>query len=229
MSIQGINTNYGGTSISDTQTSSGNNTEDMGIDQFLTLFIAQIKNQDPLSPLDSAEFTAQLAQFTSVEQLYGMNNSLSDIKDTLNDQNGQQDLIALIGKTVNADENTISVENGAVLSGCYNLSEAADTTVSVYDSNGVKIRTIYSGWKEKGEHTINWDGRNESGEIVPDGTYTFEVTARDEDGFYVPANTYISGEVTGVTYEYGTPYLTIGDQLINRDNIIEVKQTTTET
>jgi len=228
MSIQGINTTYGGTSVSDTQTSSGTDTEDMGIDQFLTLFIAQIKNQDPLSPLDSAEFTAQLAQFTSVEQLYGINNSLSEIKDALNDQSGQQDLIALIGKTVKADENTISVEDGVVLSGFYKLDEAADTTVSVYDSNGLKVRTLYAGWKEKGENNIKWDGRDESGEIVPDGTYAFEVTGRDENGFYVPASTYISGEVTGVTYKYSTPYLTIGDQLINRDNIIEVNQTITE-
>lgn len=228
MSIQGINTTYGGTSVSDTQTSSGTDTEDMGIDQFLTLFIAQIKNQDPLSPLDSAEFTAQLAQFTSVEQLYGINNSLSEIKEALNDQSGQQDLIALIGKTVKANEHTISVEDGVVLSGFYKLDEAADATVSVYDSNGLKVRTLYSGWTEKGENNINWDGRNESGEIAPDGTYTFEVTGRDENGFYVPASTYISGEVTGVTYKYGTPYLTIGDQLINRDNIIEVNQTITE-
>ena len=228
MSIQGINTDYGGTSIPATQTSSGNDTEDIGIDQFLTLFIAQIKNQDPLSPLDSAEFSAQLAQFTSVEQLYGMNSSLSDIKETLNDQGGQQDLIALIGKTVKADENTISVENGAVLSGFYNLDESADTTVSVYDTNGLKIRTLYSGWKDKGEHNINWDGRDESGEIVPDGAYTFEVMGRDENGYYVGASTYISGEVTGVTYKYGDSYLTIGDRLINKDNIVEVTKTTTE-
>ncbi len=228
MSIQGINTDYGGTSIADTQTSSGTGMEDIGIDQFLTLFIAQIKNQDPLSPLDSAEFTAQLAQFTSVEQLYGMNKSLSDIQGILNDQGGQQDLIALIGKTVKADENTISVEDGEVLSGFFNLEESADTTVSVYDSNGLKIRTLYSGWKEKGEHNINWDGRDESGEIVPDGAYTFEVTARDENGYYVTANTYISGEVTGVTYKYGDPYLMIGDKLINKDNITEINKTTTE-
>ena len=194
----------------------------------MTLFIAQIKNQDPLSPLDSAEFSSQLAQFTSVEQLYGMNKILSDIKETLNDQGGQQDLIALIGKTVKADENTISVENGAVLSGSYNLDESADTTVSVYDSNGLKIRTLYPGWKDKGEYDINWDGRDESGKIVQDGTYTFEITARDENGFYVPANTYISGEVTGVTYKYGNSYLTVGDKLINKDNIVEVTKTTTE-
>ncbi|MGD8769324.1 MAG: flagellar hook capping FlgD N-terminal domain-containing protein [Desulfobacterales bacterium] len=228
MSIQGINTNYGGTSVADTNTSSGNATEEVGIDQFLTLFIAQIKNQDPLSPLDSAEFTAQLAQFTSVEQLYGMNSSLSDIKETLNDQGGQQDLIGLIGKTVKADENTISVENGQVLSGFFNLEESAETTVTVYDSNGLEIRTLYLGWKDEGEHNIDWDGRDESGEIVPDGAYTFEVTPRDENGYYVAASTYISGEVTGVTYQYGDPYLMIGDKLINKDNITEINKTTTE-
>jgi flagellar basal-body rod modification protein FlgD len=228
MSIQGINTDYGGSSVPDAKTSSGTGMEDIGIDQFLTLFIAQIKNQDPLSPLDSAEFTAQLAQFTSVEQLYGMNKSLSDIQETLNNQSGQQDLIGLIGKTVKADENTISVEDGVVLSGFFNLDESADTTVSVYDNNGLKIRTLYPGWKDKGEYNINWDGRDESGEIVPDGAYTFEVTARDENGYYVAANTYISGEVTGVTYKYDNPYLTIGDRLINKDNIIEVNKTTTE-
>ncbi len=79
MSIQGINTGYGGSSVPDAKTSSGTGMEEIGIENFLTLFIAQIQNQDPLSPLDSAEFTAQLAQFTSVEQLYVMNKSLSDI------------------------------------------------------------------------------------------------------------------------------------------------------
>jgi len=228
MSIQGIHTDYGGTSIPDAKTSSGTGMEDIGIGQFLTLFIAQIKNQDPLSPLDSAEFTAQLAQFTSVEQLYRMNDSLTDIQEALNNQGEQQDLIELIGKTVKADENTISVEDGVVLSGFFNLDENADITVSVYDSNGLKIRTLYPGWKDKGEHNINWDGRDEGGEIVQDGTYTFEITARDENGYYVAANTYISGEVTGVTYKYGDPYLMIGDKLINKDNIIEVNKTTTE-
>jgi len=137
-------------------------------------------------------------------------------------------LIGLIGKTVKADENTISVEDGEVLSGFFNLEESADTTVSVYDSNGLKIRTLYPGWKDKGEHNINWDGRDESGEIVQDGAYTFEVTARDENGYYVAANTYISGEVTGVTYKYGDPYLMIGDKLISKDNITEINKTTTE-
>jgi len=228
MSIQGINTGYGGSTVPDAKTTSGTGMEEIGIDKFLTLFIAQIKNQDPLSPLDSAEFTAQLAQFTSVEQLYVMNKSLSDIKGTLNDQGEHQDLIGLIGKTVKADDNTISIADGVALSGSYNLNESADTTVSVYDSNGLKVRTLYSGWRDKGEYDVNWNGRDESGEMVQDGTYTFDVTARDENGNLVGANNYISGEVTGVTYKYGYPYLMMGDRLISSDNIIEVNKTTTE-
>ena len=225
MSIQGINTGYGESSIPEAKTSSGTDIEKLGIDNFLMLFIAQIKNQDPLSPLDSAEFTAQLAQFTSVEQLYRMNKSLSDIKGMLNDQGENQDLIGLIGKTVKADDNTISVADGVVLSGSYNLNESGDTTVSVHDSNGLKIRTLYAGWRDKGEYDVNWDGRDESGKLVQDGTYTFEVTARDKNGNLVGANNYISGEVTGVTYKYGYPYLMLGDRLISNDNIIEVNKT----
>jgi flagellar basal-body rod modification protein FlgD len=115
-----------------------------------------------------------------------------------------------------------------VLSGFFNLEESAETTVTVYDSNGLEIRRLYLGWKDEGEHNIDWDGRDESGEIVPDGAYTFEVTPRDENGYYVAASTYISGEVTGVTYQYGDPYLMIGDKLINKDNITEINKTTTE-
>ncbi|MCK5570240.1 MAG: flagellar hook assembly protein FlgD [Spirochaetes bacterium] len=227
MSIQGINTGYGGSSVPDAKTSSGTGMEEIGIENFLTLFIAQIQNQDPLSPLDSAEFTAQLAQFTSVEQLYVMNKSLSDIKETLNDQGGQQDLIGLIGKTVKADDNTILIQDEAVISGSYRLEDEGNVIVNVYDSNGLKVRTLYLGSQNAGEQDFHWDGRDDAGEILGDGNYTFEVTARDENGNYVGANTYISGEVTGVTYKYGYPYLMVGERLISNDNIIEVNKTTT--
>ena len=227
MSIQGINTGYGGSSVPDAKTSSGTGMEEIGIENFLTLFIAQIQNQDPLSPLDSAEFSAQLAQFTSVEQLYVMNKSLSDIKVMLNDQGGQQDLIGLIGKTVKADDNTILIQDEEVISGSYRLEDEGNVTMNVYDSNGLKVRTLYLGPQNAGEQDFNWDGRDDAGEILGDGNYTFEVTARDENGNYVGANTYISGEVTGVTYKYGYPYLMVGERLISNDNIIEVNKTTT--
>jgi len=113
--------------------------------------------------------------------------------------------------------------------GSYTLEEAADVAVSVYDSNGLEIRRLYPGWQDAGEYDVAWDGRDNSGEVVEDGIYTFEVTAKDEAGNYVDANTYISGEVTGVTYQYGIPYLMIGDLLIGTNNtIIEVTKTEPE-
>jgi len=227
MSIEAVNTGYGASSVSDEKTSSGSSTGELGMDQFLNLFIAQIQHQDPLSPLDSAEFTAQLAQFTGVEQMYGMNSKLADIEEALSGQNEQRDDLGFIGKTVKADDNTMRVDNGLVQSGSFNIDESGYVTIDVYDSEGQIVRTFYDGWEDKGEHDVSWDGRDDAGELVGDGTYTFEITARDENGLYISSNTYISGEVTGVTYQYGQPYLMIGDKMIiNSNNIIEVSQTT---
>ena len=229
MSIEALSTGFGTSSVSNENTSSNSGTDELGKDEFLKLFIAQIQYQDPLNPLDSAEFTAQLAQFSSVEQLYGMNSKLGNIEETMNNQSEQRDNLGYIGKTVKADDNTMNVDNGTVQSGSYNLDGSGYVTIDVYDSDGVIVRTLYKGWEDKGEHDLNWDGRDDSGAIAGDGSYTFEVTARDEDGFYVPSNTYISGEVTGITYQDGQPYLMIGNRIINdNNNIIEVTQTTAD-
>ena len=227
MSIAAVNTGYGALSASGEKTSSSSNTEELGMDEFLKLFIAQIQHQDPLSPLDSAEFTAQLAQFTSVEQLYGMNSRLADIEEALSSRNEERDDLGFIGKTVKADDNTMRVDNGTVQSGSYTIDGNGYVTIDVYDGQGLIVRKFYEGWEDKGEHDVNWDGRDDTGKLVGDGTYTFEITARDENGYYIPSNTYISGEVTGVTYQNGQSYLMIGDRIIsNNNNIIEVRQTT---
>ena len=226
MSIEALNTGYGTSSVSNETTSSSSSTGELGKDEFLKLFIAQIQYQDPLNPLDSAEFTAQLAQFSSVEQLYGMNSKLGNIEETMNNQSEQHDNLGYIGKTVKADDNTMQVDDGAVQSGSYTLDGSGYVTIDVYDSDGGIVRTFYKGSEDKGEHDVNWDGRDDAGAIAGDGSYTFEVTARDEDGFYVPSNTYISGEVTGITYQDGQAYLMIGDRIIkDNNNIIEVTQT----
>lgn len=207
------------------ETSSYTNSHELGQEDFLTLLIEQLKNQDPLNPIDSVEFTAQLAQFASLEQLFTMNDSLSSIEETLYSQ-GQDDILQLIGKTVKASDNTILIKDDTVSSGSYILEAGADVTISIYDSNGSEIWSIYQGWQEAGEYDVEWDGRDSSGEMVEEGTYTFEVSAKDADGNSVTANTYITGEVTGVTYEYGDPYLMIGDRLVSTDHtIIEVKKT----
>jgi flagellar basal-body rod modification protein FlgD len=226
MSIASVNTNYGTSSTTSQQTSSNSNADKLGMDQFLNMFIAQLKNQDPLNPMDSAQFTAQLAQYSSVEQLYGVNSTLTNIENTLSSQNQQRDDLGYIGKTVKADDNTMTVNNGTVQTGSYSLDGSGNVTIDVYDSQGQKVRTLYQGAEDKGEHAVNWDGRDDAGNMVGDGTYTFEITAQDGIGLTVPSNTYISGEVTGITYKNGQPYLMIGDKLLDSSKIIEVSQTT---
>jgi flagellar basal-body rod modification protein FlgD len=226
MSIASMNTNYGASSTTSQQTSSNSNTDKLGMDQFLNMFIAQLKNQDPLNPMDSAQFTAQLAQYSSVEQLYGVNSTLTNIENTLSSQNQQRDDLGYIGKTVKADDNTMTVNNGTVQTGSYSLDGSGNVTIDVYDSQGQKVRTLYQGAEDKGEHAVNWDGRDDAGNMVGDGTYTFEITAQNGIGLTVPSNTYISGEVTGITYKNGQPYLMIGDKLLDSSKIIEVSQTT---
>ncbi len=173
MSIPSVNTSYGTSSTTSDQTSSNSGTDKLGMDQFLNMFIAQLKNQDPLNPMDSAQFTAQLAQYSSVEQLYGMNSKLTDIENALSSQNQQRDDLGYIGKTVKADDNTMTVNNGTVQTGSYSLDGSGNVTIDVYDSQGQQVRTLYQGAEDKGEHEVNWDGRDDAGNMVADGTYTF--------------------------------------------------------
>jgi len=199
--------------------------KEVGRNEFLTLLLAQLKYQDPLSPIESTQFTTQLAQFNSLEQLFGVNENLTGIQEMLYSQD-KENLLELIGKTVKASDNTIFIEDGGIVSGSYTLEDAADVTITIYDSNEFEIRRLYVSDQDAGEHDVAWDSRDNSGEIVEDGIYTFAVNAEDEAGKYVEANTYISGEVTGVTYQYGIPYLLIGDILIGTNNtIIEVTKT----
>jgi flagellar basal-body rod modification protein FlgD len=222
MSIEGIGTSYGETSSYTTTK------KELGKEDFLTLLVEQLKHQDPLNPLESVEFTAQLAQFSSLEQLFGMNENLTGIQEMLSSQN-KENLLELIGKTVKADNNTMLVRDGSIVSGSYMLEEGADVTISIYDSNGLEIRNLYPGRQDAGEYDVTWDGKDNNGEMVEDGMYTFEVIAKDEAGNYVTSSTYTSGEVTGVTYQYAIPYLKIGDILISTNNtIIEVTKTEAE-
>lgn len=227
MSVEGISTSdllsqYGEDSAYDTSL------DDLAYDDFLTLLVAELENQDPLDPLESSEFTSQLAQFSTVEQLYGLSDTAGDVLDAINSQ-GDQDLIGLIGTTIKADDNTILVSDGEVLSGAYSLEADADVAVNIYDADGWLIRTYYVEDQSAGEYSIDWDGLDDEGETVADGTYTFEVTAQNDSGISVEVNSYITGEVTGITYEYGDPYIMMGDQLVSTSQtIVAVNQTESE-
>ena len=217
MYVEGIGATYGETSPYTRPE------EKLGRDDFLNLLITQLKHQNPLNPVESTEFAAQLAQFSSLEQLFGVNEALTDIQETLSVQeNGN--VLDYIGKVVKTSNNMMFIKDSQMDSSAYTLKGRANVTISIYNYEGVEVRRIYAGWKDAGEHDLVWDGRDNNGDMVGDGIYIFELDAMDEDGLVVPYNTYHSGEVTGVTYQGSIPYLMIGNKLVAPENIIEVRK-----
>ena len=196
----------------------------LGKDDFLKLLVSQLQNQDPLNPMESTEFTAQLAQFSSLEQLTNMNKSLDYLLLYQTSMNNAQ-AVNFIGKTVKASGNSISVKDGTSNQVQFDLAgDTAEVNVFIYDSSDNLIKTINCGALSDGEQSIEWDGTNDDGETVSDGTYTFEVSARDENGDTIEASTYMTVEVTGVTFKEGNAYLLAGDIEISMNDIIKVSE-----
>ena len=199
--------------------------KDLGKDDFLNLLVTQLKHQDPLNPMQSQEFSAQLAQFSSLEQLFGMNKTLMDIQKSLS-ANENENILDYIGKMVKTSGSGVSVTGGIVDPSVYSLNSSADVNISIYDAQGSEIRSIKAGLKAPGEYSIGWDGRDNRGSMVGDGVYTIKINATDQTGASVSANVYHSGEVTGVTHKGGIPYLMVGKKLVLPDEVIEITKQT---
>ncbi len=188
----------------------------LGQDDFLKMLIAQLQNQDPLNPLQGADFAAQLAQFSSLDQLTQMNTQLSALTSSLSSTNNSQ-LVGLIGDAVVANGNSITV-SGATTQLAYNLSQnARQGTIKINDSQGNLVQTLTFGSQQAGSNTMNW---NTAG--VQPGTYTFTVSAVDAKGGPVTASTMTTGLVTGVTFQNGVPYLSVNGQSIAFGDILYI-------
>ncbi len=206
-------------------------TRDNAVDsqeEFLLLLVTQLKNQDPLSPLEAQEFAVQLAQFSQVERLMNIETALenSSKSNELMSAAANKSLAALlIGKTVR------SIGNGIVhFEGDQNVLQfelgADANTVSAYvkDSSGKIVRTYDFGDMEQGEHTFLWDGNNEEGETLPSGMYSFEIAAKDASGSAVAVNHYQIGFVEGVRYQEGSmPIIIINGKEIPLSDVKEIR------
>ena len=198
----------------------------LGKDEFLRMLVAQLQHQDPLSPMESTEFTSQLAQFSSLEQLTDVNDNLKYLQLYQASLNNAQ-AVNFIGKTVKASGDSISVTGGVAGKIQFNLAgNAGEANVYVYDSAGNPVKTIECGALSAGGQSIEWDGTNDDGYGVSDGKYSFDVVATDADGNTVDASKIIEAKVTGVTFDEGTTYLLSGDVRIAMGDVIEVTEGT---
>lgn len=195
----------------------------LGRDAFLTMLVAQLKHQDPLNPMDGTAFTAQLAQFSSLEQQFGMNDSLESILTEMKVEEDDNNLLDYIGKEISADNNTISVTGGSATKASYTLEEPGDVIVSIVDSDGMEVQSFSMGQKGIGTHELIWDAKNGDGGTIADGVYKYQVVSIDANGVPFPAKTAAVGIVNGVTYENGKQYLIMKDQLVDPDTVIEIR------
>lgn len=195
----------------------------LGKDDFLMLLVTQLENQDPLDPMDNTEFVAQLATFSSLEQLQNVNTGLEQVKDSMSVMN-QGQAVSYIGKNVRAAGSALQVADGQTDPIRFSLNEdAASVFVSIYDEMGGYVASIEHGGMSAGENELTWDGKDNNGELVDDGVYHFEIAAVNSDGDAVLSESIsVAGMVTGVTYESGVPYLMVNDQALALNDVIEV-------
>ncbi len=177
---------------------------------FLSLLTAQIKNQDPLSPMDTTQWTNQLVQYSSVEQQLKGNQYLEQI--AANNQSGSMDsAVAYIGKTVSAQSSNANLQDGQA-SWDYNLgASAGSATATITDTNG---NTVWSGALSdlsSGTHTFTWDGKNAAGTAEPSGYYSLSVTAKTASGADVDTNVGVSGVVSSAENVNGTVMVKVGN------------------
>jgi flagellar basal-body rod modification protein FlgD len=192
----------------------------LGKEDFLRLLIAQMEKQDPLSPQDATDFTAQLAQFSSLEQLISVNQNLGGLG-TLGNLSEQMLAAGAIGKIAHVMGDTISVSSSQPASVAFNLSRSSATTqLNVYDANDGRVAQLQLGELEAGDNSYRWNGLNEQGNTVPDGNYRFEIVASDATGAPIGVDTQFSGVVTGVRFDRGTPQFQIGGASYSMEDVI---------
>jgi len=184
----------------------------MGKDDFLKLLVAQLKNQDPLAPQDNTQFVAQLAQFSSLEAAMGTNSRLDSIT-SQNQGMANTEVVALVGKTATVKGSLVTASgSGTAVPVSFTLNSATDSTnVSIQNASGKVIRTIPVGAHNAGLVKVNWDGRDDQGNVMAAGTYAVSVQAKTKDGSAVSVAQETTGLVKSVAFDKGYPVLTLAN------------------
>ena len=206
MSVSGVS-NSGSTSSA---LSSSGSTIAGNFDTFLKILTTQLKNQNPLDPLDTNQFTAQLVQFSGVEQQLKTNSYLEALV-AINSSTSSTSAQAmnLIGKQVTADTVASELKDGQATWILNADARAATAKIQIKDVNG---NVVYQTERslESGETSFVWDGKGTDGTTLPDGPYAIAIAATDSAGGTVSVTSQMSGRVDGVDLSGNQPYLLVG-------------------
>lgn len=191
---------------------------------FLSLLTTQLKNQDPLSPVDSNEFTAQLTQMAGVEQQLLTNDLLTGLLKA-QQGDGLTGAAQYIGKDATAVWAATRFEDGEANWSYELAADATDATLQVLDASGKVVWSGPAPEKTNGMHDFKWDGKTTGGGQVDDGgVYTLKVVAKDGAGKAVDSQVLIRGRVTGVEMYDNTPFVIIGNSIMPVSSLIALEE-----
>ncbi len=192
-------------------------------DAFFKLMLAQLKNQDPTNPLQSHEMAAQLATFSSLEQMQNMNTTLNEIKGSQKPME-QFQVLNLIGKAVSGDSSKVVRGKGDTDHDfTFNLpADAVDVKVEVKNSDGEVVKKYELKNLKKGENKVTWNGKDSKDLPQQVGEYYFQVEAKSSNGGKLAVKTDFSGTITGVNYTSEGPVLLVGNQTIKLKDIKKI-------
>lgn len=215
MAIEAINNINGGAALSNSRKSIAEN-----FDTFLTLLTTQLKNQNPLDPLDTNQFTQQMVQFTGVEQQLKTNEYLKALSTSA--QNGANtEAVTFIGKHISASGANAQLSDGSASWGYELPRTASNTTITITDAQGNTVFTettpLAGG---KGDYI--WSGKDGEGQQLADGNYSITIDARDSNGAYVGATTQITGQVSGVDLSGSEPVLIVDGARVRLSTVTAV-------
>ena len=172
----------------------------LGKDDFLKLLIAQLSAQDPLDPMGAQDFSAQLAQFSGLEQMTNVNTNL-EILQKLQTASQNTSSLNLIGKTVESYGNAFNHSANSSETLSYSLASDAEwVRIDIFDIAGSQIDTVNLDSQTQGKNTASWDGFDKHGNPLPAGTYSFTVKADNQAGATIAVDTFSSGLVSDVVF-----------------------------
>ena len=189
---------------------------------FLKLLMAQLSNQDPMSPQDSEKYVQQFTNFSMLEQMMNLNKGVEGL--SLGQiSNNTQEAVRFVGRDVVAKADALHWDEDSGISPVkYRLQEDADRVeLKVYNSTGTVVRTIGLP-PNAGPGQFEWDGTDDEGRLLGPGEYTIGIEAYDAEGSGQPVDTYVRGRVDSVRFDNGYPELVVDGRRLRLSDITEV-------
>lgn len=201
----------------------GHGNSQMDKDAFFKLMLAQLKNQDPMSPLKNHEMAAQLAQFSTLEQMSNMNTTLTKMEGKGAQPENFQAL-NLIGKTVAGDSSrVVRTQFDKTHDFNFALSQnASEANVKLMSAKGEVVREYKLSNLQAGPNKVSWNGNNEAGVAQPAGEFFFQVDAKNNVGQKIPVKTEFQGVISGLSFSAEGPVLQVGSQTIKMRDVHQI-------